>query len=184
MFTRALTRRRQRRRDPEPRTAYDVFVTFVTKQKQTRIIASWHQDSEIKIRLRCTKGEGHDFGFNTIGLPRPTSHNDDKVSLKMKCPNCGCKGVVKVLSWCGPQTLMDSGTPTRIANIEISEFEPVPGPDQIELLNKLQAVVDGKMSGSFILPKGIPIEVMEAGAPTLLDTVYGATVTYLRSANI
>ncbi|TXG67264.1 hypothetical protein EZV62_008539 [Acer yangbiense] len=103
--------------------------------------------------LRCTKGEGHDFGFNTIGLPCPTSHNDDKVSLKKKCPNCGCKGVVKVLSWCGHQTLMDSGTPTKIANIEISEFEP-----------------DGEMSGPFTLLRGTPIEVMKAEAPTYLDT--------------
>ena len=36
---------------------------------------------------------------------------------------------------------MDSGTPTKIANIEISEFEPVPEPNQIELSNKLQVVV-------------------------------------------
>ncbi|KAK0602624.1 hypothetical protein LWI29_035335 [Acer saccharum] len=125
--------------------------------------------------------KGRGSRLNPIGLPRPTSHNDDKVSLKMKCPDCGRKGVVKVLSWCGPQTFMDSGTPTKIANIEISEFEPVPEPNQIELSNKLQ---DGKMCAPFILKRGVPVEVMKAEAPTLLDTVYGATVTYLRSADI
>ncbi|KAK3199363.1 hypothetical protein Dsin_022778 [Dipteronia sinensis] len=91
MFARALTRRQQRRRDPEPRTAYE-------------------------------------------------------------CPNCGCRGVVKIINWCGPQTVMDSGTPKKIANIEISEFEP-----------------DGKMSGPFKLLRGVAIEVMDAEASNLLD---------------
>ncbi|KAK2639335.1 hypothetical protein Ddye_027130 [Dipteronia dyeriana] len=180
MFKRFLTRRQQRRRNPVPRTAYGVFITFHTDQNPTRIMASWKRDSSIKIQLICTRGEGHDFGFHTIGLPRSNSHNDDKVSLKLKCPNCGSNGVVKIVNWCGPQTLIDSGTPTKIANIEISEFEPVPGPNQIVLLNTLQAVVNGEMSRPFILPSGVPTEVMNAEATTLLVKVNGTTVTYQR----